>query len=498
MDLGRIRREGEGLLARLERMRLRAAAGKPAEANFSSIFKEFGALTSPEGWSAAREWGERSADDEERWRAGRLAELAWVAREGLRTAGFLDERLELEATATVRAAGDALPFLEVPARIRNERERAVRHALSRGFDYALPAFDGPLARRIDRLQEVAAELGFPSYEALFTAASGIDLAEAVKGAEAALKASEDAWRDLAEYGLRRLGLRVELKPRGEAADHDLARFSRLEPLDDIFPDRRLRSTSEGLLFAIGLSPDAAGRIDVDFEPRTGKRRTLAAAPEVPHGVVLIRGPESGARGFRAFFDAMGRAQALAGVNPDAFFEQRRLGDSSVLEAWGSLFANLLLDARFLKRYLDVDPKQGLEAARLLAIDALGSFRRDCAQLVYERTLVAEGPRSELAGLHREQLQRAMLVEWPVERWLYDVEPRFASVRRLRGRALEVALQRRVLDEADEDYWRNPRFGSLLRSFFATGSPDAGARAASLGAKLDFNAAAERLVRIAAA
>lgn len=497
MDLGRLRREGEGLLARLERRQLRAALGRSADESHASLYSRFGALTSPEAWAAAREWGERSSDEQERARAARLAELAAIAFEGQRTARFLDERAELERTVTAQAAGELLPLHEVPERVRNERTREVRYALSRAFDYALPPFDGPIARRIDRLQEVAHSLGFGSYEALFTAASGIDLAAIAEEAEALLKSTEDAWRDLASYGLRRLGIRVDLKPRGEAADHDLARFSRLEPLDDVFPDRRLRSTSEGLLFAIGLTPESGGRIEVDFEPRPEKVRTTVAALDVPHEVVLVRGPETGARGFRSFFDAMGRAQALAAIHPDGFFEARRLADPSILEGWGTLFANLLLQSGFLKRYLDVDPKECIEAARLLAIDALGNMRRDCAQLLYERTLYAEGPRSDLAGLYREQMQRALFVEWPVERWLYDVEPRFAAVRRLRGRALEAALQPRILDEADEDFWRNPRFGALLRAWFGAGHLDAGALANSLGTKLELANASERLVRIAA-
>ncbi|MFN7133179.1 MAG: hypothetical protein ACK4N5_13960, partial [Myxococcales bacterium] len=343
------------------------------------------------------------------------------------------------------------------------------------------------------------ELGFATYEALFAEATGIDVAAAVAEAEATLKATEDAYRDLLAYTLRKLAIRVDLRPRGEGAVHDLARAGRLEPLDDVFPDRRLRSTVEGLLADIGLSPDAGGRIDVDFEPRAAKTASGAFAPNVPHEVLLVRGPESGAGGFRAFFRALARAQAFAGANPDAFFEERRLIDPALPGCWGVLFEHLLQDPRFLKRALDVDPRDGLEAARMLAVMELAELRRECAQLAFERTLYAEGPRAELAGLYRERMQKAMLLEWPVERWLFDVEPRFATLRRLRGRALEALVSRRVLEEADEDYWRNPRFGALLRSWFSKSCAlDADAFAKSLGGALDLHAAAQRIIRVAAA
>ncbi|MFN7135114.1 MAG: hypothetical protein ACK4N5_23765, partial [Myxococcales bacterium] len=65
MDLNRLRREGEGLLGRLERHKHRSAAGFAPEENFASMFRQFGALTSPEAWAVARDWQVRASDTEE-------------------------------------------------------------------------------------------------------------------------------------------------------------------------------------------------------------------------------------------------------------------------------------------------------------------------------------------------------------------------------------------------------------------------------------------------
>ncbi|MBI5548523.1 MAG: hypothetical protein HY901_31965 [Deltaproteobacteria bacterium] len=497
MDLSTLRHQGEGLfqaLANAERERLARAA--PA-IDFSPIFKSFTALSSLEAFACAREGFDRSSEDS-RATARALLDLAATVLEGYRTASLDAERAQLDSRP-VLVEGARLPLGEVRRKVRHEPDRERRAQLARAAQQVLPAADLPLARRIDECQELAGQLGYGSYEALRAAATGIDLAALAAEASQVLAQTDDAWRDLFDFGLRKVVGRLPLKPRGEAAAHDLERYSRIEKLDDLFKSGGLLTVGQAFLEAMGLAPSARGRIELDDHPRAqGSPGATALGLQIPSEIVVVLGREGGEPDYAALFHALGRAHHLAATNPELPFEVRRFGGEPVREAFGLLFDQTLADAAVLRRYLNADTKEAAEAARLVAIERLSRLRRQCAALLYQRTLYAEGPRDELRGLYREQHQKALAVDWPVEGWLSDVEPRLAVAEALRGFGLAETLRRGLLEAANEDWWRNPRTGPFLTRIAARGGTvPAEAVAKELGGPISLGAAAQRLVSIAA-
>jgi len=217
---------------------------------------------------------------------------------------------------------------------------------------------------------------------------------------------------------------------------------------------------------------------------------------VPGEIAVVLGRLGGATDYSELLHALGRAQLLALVSPALPPALRRWGEGA--GSFGALFDQLLLEPAFLERRLDAEPKEALEAARLLAIVRLARLRHLCASLVYQRTLYAEGAREELRGLYRELHGKALGVEWPLERWLYDVEPRFGCASRLRSLALAEATRAALLEAADEDWWRNPRAGAFLRRLAADGGQESAESVAKrLGGVLSLASAAQRLVAVAA-
>ncbi len=497
MDLSTLRQRGAELLARLSESERRSALGDSGP-GFRRIFEDFSDLASSDAAACARE-GASAGDAPSRARALKLLELVAAAQEGRRTARWIDERDELAHRASVRAAGESLSIPELRLRMANEAAREKRELYARALREALSSVDAPLARRVEGCQETAHALGYVGYEALAAATSGIDLQALSDEASAALEQSADAYRDLLGFALRQAVGPVALQPRGEASFHDLARLSRLAPLDDAFRPHRMQETLEAALSAVGLSFDAGGRIEADFERRAGKRfQPLFARLDVPRSIAIALSPVGGAPDALAALELLGRAQHAALCSERAPMEDRWLGDDSVGRGFGLAFAHFLLDPGFLKRTYGLDERQGIEAARLFAVVQLGALRRACAQLRFERTLYAEGPREDLQGLYREAMQKALFVGWPVESWLSDVEPRFACARALRAFALEDRLRRAMLDACDEDHWRNPRLGAFLEGYASRGQQkDAAELAKELGGELSLARAAARLVEVAA-
>ncbi len=497
MDLSTQRRRGVALLTGLARSELRSALGD-SEADFTRVFAGFGDLASRDALACARE-GAASGDLQSRQAAARLLELVVWAHEGKKTSRALDERDSFSFKAAVRLQGELVPIREMPRRVANESRRGEREQIAGAFLGALASLDAVLARRIEDCQETAQALDYGSYEALASATSGIDLAALSVQATEALERSEDAWRDLGGFALRRTTGPIALKPRGEAAWHDLARNGRLAPLDDHFRPLRLIPALEKTFEAIGLRLDGGDRIELDLSERPGKRpEPILARIDVPRRLTLALQPVGGAADYLAAFDLAGRAQHQALCSEQAPMEDRWLGDESVSRGFGRVFAHLLFDPAFLRRTLDIDGRDGIEAARLIAIAQLGELRRTCAQLLFERALYAEGPRSELRGLFRELMQKAMLADWPVERWLWDLEPRFGCARVLRAFALEATLRGAMLEACNEDYWKNPRLGQFLEGYASRGQrQDAAALAKELGGELSLPRAAARLIEVAA-
>ena len=496
MDLSTLRRQAAGLfrdLALAERDRWTSVRGG---IDLRSTFAPFAALTSAEAFACAREELDR-APAEQKSSARASLGLVLEAMEGSRLARWDAELWAFDSSASVVIDGARLPVRVVPRRLANEPVRGLRSRIALAFEGSLVRLDATLSHRVEERVELAGELGFASYDALRTVASGVDLAALSAEAQATLDSTEDAWRDLFDFGLRKVVGKHALQPHGEAALHDLERFCRLEPLDDLFKARRLLPSAQAFLEAMGLSASGDGSIEV-IDEDVLKPGARAIAIEVPSEICVVLGRVGGAQDHSALFHALGVAHQRAATSRELPIELRRSGELAAPESFGALFEQLLCDQDFLRRFLDADARDAIEAARLCAIERLSRLRRACADLCYQRTLFAEGPREELRGLYRESLQKALAVDVPVQRWLWDEATRSRPETELRSLALAEVLRRALLEQANEDWWRNPRAGALLKRVAVRGGRDAAeAIAKELSVPLTLAGAAGRLVEIAA-
>jgi hypothetical protein len=498
MELSSLRREGESLQSRLSRARLLQRSGLRDEVTLAPIYSEFPALSSNDAWALAKETGEGSGEEAQR-RARRLAGLVARARLGRAEASAEEERLAFEARTLVRIAGEDLPLRQAWFLVGAELERARRFEVARARDSVLGALDATLARMVDVRQEEAGELGFPSYPALLAHLARIDLGALELEARGLLQSTEDGYRDLLGFGLRKIVGRIAPRPRGEAAEHDLERLRRLQPFDGVFSSRWLLTAARAVFEWIGapLLPSGPIRLDTESRPHRAPG-SFVATLAIPDDLVVVLRPEGGAPDYSELFGALGRARHYASAAPELPFEDRWLGDEAVPEAFGLVFEGFLLDSRFLVKALGADPHEAGEAARFLAIPSLARMRLDCAHLLFELALYKEGPNEELKGFYRETFQKASLCDWPLERWLWDVEPELGSASRLRAWGLAQLLRGALVDRGNEDYWRNPHTNAILRSWSEHGqSRDAGAIASALGAPLSLQRAADQLIGLAA-
>jgi hypothetical protein len=496
-----VRARLDDFLAELATLHYRYGAGLSSDLPVSALHDSFPELSSPDSFAAATEALEkaRARDDTLAMRRLQLLRelIAGQVEEAL-AARDAEAVVKLEAQARLPVDDQALSFGEALAQLPREAHRARRTLLERAVGNFLWSERGRYGARREAALRTAERLGAKDYPALHEDVSGIALGKLVEAAEETLRRTEDAYRDVLGYVLRKLEPTLRALPGGEARRHDLQAGLQAPWLSGLFRREDLMPAVTRWLNEWNLPPTAGGHIRLDDEPRPGKsHRPFVAAVRVPNEVRLVLHPESGMNALGDLLHEFGHAQHLAHVTDTAPLELRRLADASVTEAFAALTERLLLSPGWLQRYLRLPTASATDASRMAAFQALAVLRRHCAKLPYELSLFTRGPSEERAEEYADGQRRALFVEPHPGFFLFDVDPQLYSARYLRAWALETRLSARLTERFNEDYWRNPSASAWLKGLFARGgTDDAEALALELsGTALSLPEAGARLVAI---
>ncbi|HYI01760.1 peptidase M3 [Hyalangium sp.] len=470
-----VRARLDDFLAELSTLQYRHGAGLSADLPVEALHASFPEFSSPDTFAAATEALEKARAKNDTLAVRRLQLL----RE--RVAGQVEEALaardieaiaKLEAQARLPLDDQALTFGDALVQIPHETHRGRRALLERAVGNFLWSERGRYGTRREAALRTAERLGAKDYPRLYQDISGMALDKLTEAAEETLRRTEDAYRDVLGYVLRKVEPTLRALPGGEARRHDLQAALQAPWMDVFFRREDLMPAVTRWLNDWNLPPSANGRIRVDDEPRPGKaRRPFVAAVRVPDEIRLVVHLEGGMDALSGLLHEYGHAQHLAHVSDTAPMELRRLGDASVTEAYAALTERLLLSTGWLKRYLHLPSATAGDVARLAAFQALAVLRRHCAKLPYELSLFTRGPSEERAEEYASGQRRALAVEPHPGFFLFDVDAQLYSARYLRAWALEARLTARLMERFNEDFWRNPSASGWLKGLFARGGTD---------------------------
>ncbi|XXF79480.1 peptidase M3 [Myxococcaceae bacterium GXIMD 01537] len=470
-----VRSRLDDFLAELGTLQYRHGAGLTQELPVGELLASLPELTSPETFASANEALEKARSKNDTLAVRRLLlvrELVASQVEEALAAPDAEAIAKLEAQARLPVDDQTLGFGEALAQLPVEPARGRRALLERAVGTFLWENRGRYGARREAAPRLAEVLKARDYPALREDVSGIALGKLAEAAEQTLRATEDAYRDVLGYVLKKLDATVRPLPSGDARRHDLQAALRAPWMASFFRREDVSPAVTRWLGEWGLHPSAEGRIRIDDEARPGKSsRPFVAAVRVPDEVRLVLRPEAGLDALGALLHEMGHAQHLAHVSPTAPVELRRLGDASVNEAFATLFERLLLQPEWLKRYLGLPTASARDAARLAAFQALTVLRRHCAKLSYELSLSTRGASADRADEYVEGQRRALFVEAHRGFFLFDVDAQLYAARYLRGWALETRLTARLTERFNEDFWRNPGAGTWLKGLYARGGTD---------------------------
>lgn len=370
--------------------------------------------------------------------------------------------------------------------------REQRDALERDLSAYLWDHRDRFARRDDALVAATAELGLTP-ATLVELLHGRALPSRQVQAAALLRDTEDAFRDLHGYALKRLDTQI---PARQARLHDVQRAATAPWLFEFFRREDLFPAVTRCLGDLGLHPSADGRITVDREAKEGRAPGAHLFElRVPDELRLLLQPDVGYPVYAAWLSGWGLALSRAHVASGLPFVERRLGDRAVLWAQGRLFESFLLEEGWLRRYLRLTSAQARETARLFAFFQLFELRRDAALTLVHKEQLARG--ALLADDAAPRLAEAALAEVPRARALVEGDLLGDAVLSLDAWALEARIAESLRERFNEDFFRNPATGRWLIDAWRKGQRDDAAQvAAALGDEaLDVLRAGRRRVAV---
>jgi hypothetical protein len=470
-SLDRLRRDGEALMEELSREYYETQAGLKTSADLQPIYARHAQMASDDTFAMVRELFRNAPPESEDARSARLL-LDWQADTRVSQAlAPLDEReLNWESSAVVPVAdGRRIPFQRMAIEIGNTTDRAERLMLERARAAIVRQELSPLRQeRFQRERELVDELELaPTYNATFTALSGIDLSGLVAQCEAFLRETSAMWDDIFRAIVRE---RLDIDPR-EATRADAVALMRAREFDPFFPSEAMEPAVRRQVGEMGIDAQAAGRVIFDTKDREGKRARAFCAPvRVPQEVYLVLRPHGGQSDYRTLLHELGHALHFGYTRGDYPFEYRWLGDNSVTESYAMLFDHLMHYPGWLTRYTELGRGRLPAFLRSVGFEELQFLRRYCAKLIYEYALYGgEVSWSALPDLYVETLSAATSFRYDPADAFVDVDPRYYAARYLRAWQLQALLGETLVERFDEDWYRNPRSGPwIVEQLFAEG------------------------------
>jgi hypothetical protein len=434
--------------------------------------------------------GELSGEDERRCRY--LLQLAVEGYIGRETKAQAAELAEREAALEISFDGTREAYRQAAILQSNEPDAGRRAQIELARLELQERELNPLHRQtIERAQELALELGWDSYRAMYEELKGIDLEALQRQTRAFTEATDGRYRELVEpQVVEQTGIGFDRLRRS-----DLPYFFRAKGYDALFPPERLTEAFERTLSGLGIELEAQPNVHLDLEQRKRKSpRAFCAPVRVPDEVYLVIPRKGGRDDYSALFHEGGHTEHYANVDAGLPFEFRYLGDNSVTEGFAFLFEHLVEDPTWLETMLGIrDAGSYLEYSRA---SKLVFLRRYAAKLDYELELHSgRRPLDEMAGLYARLLSDAVGVEWPAVSFMSDVDEGYYCANYLRAWAFETQLRGHLRERFGAEWFQRPEAGELLRSLWREGQRlNADELLAQLnGERLDFRVMLDEVV-----
>jgi hypothetical protein len=451
-------------------------AGFKTGLNTEPIFDRYSDLFTREAVEELKRALDATPEHLETERAGlhKLYSAACVGHLEMRAKELTDERALCESSVRVEWDGESLSLYAIPKALAHESSHERRRELSARWAEALDSCRDLRGARFESFHDSARTLGFDSYRALYSHATGTDYLRLSAEAEKFLERTEAAYTSaLASAAARDLpGVTF-----GELEHADYPFFQRLPRLDAVFPARELMRTYVAAMGGLGIRAGSQKNIHIDDEPRPMKNpRAACFRVRPPDDVRLLIAPVGGAYDYIALFHEAGHAQHFGWCSRELFERHPEFiyaPDNATTEGYAFLLNHLLMDAAWLEEHRGGGPADfgAGSIVRDVALLTAYQVRRLSAKLKYEIALhdSADVRSEHLANTYSELQRSATGFRRGPAFNLADVDDGFYSAAYLRAYTFEVGLREHLRTRYGRRWWASKRAGDELIDLWNTAS-----------------------------
>lgn len=377
----------------------------------------------------------------------------------------LTEAIADHATrATVRWDGRDVPFRATPAIVAAEPRPDARRELDARRARVFEETNDLRAERLERLYEVAVDLGRSSYLELRSKTTRLDYGAIATRCRRLLDETERPYVDALEPVLiTRAGVRL-----ADAARADALRAFRFAEFDRAFASARMATVYRDVLNGLDIRPGAQANVRLDLEDRpTKSARPFCAPIRVPDDVVLVVRPAGGYQDYCGLLHETGHAQHFGFTSPETKVAFARAGDFATSETYAFLFEGLLREDEFIAERFPLGRASALRA--LAGVERAYLVRRYAGLMLYQERLHSTAALGDARERYVETSEDATHVRASSAEYLADVDDGLYVADYLRAFALEVQVRDHLKTRFGHRWWAARRAGELLKELWSTGN-----------------------------
>ncbi|MGH9756026.1 MAG: hypothetical protein ACREA2_24865, partial [Blastocatellia bacterium] len=336
------------------------------------------------------------------------------------------------------------------------------------------------AERLEKLRDGVRELGYENRLAMLRELRGLDYEGTASRARGILSKTEGGYVNaLAHLLPRETGVSQD-----DATQADLGFLQRFRRFDHFFPRERMLGVYREFFAALGFNSEKQSNLAISSEPRPGKQPQAFCSPiRVPDEIKLSVNLTGGQANYRELLRGAGCAQLYAWTSRNIYPEFRLGGDRAVVEAWGLLFENLIVDERWLMATFGF--VENSEFRRALGVFRLIRLRQRAALLDYE---IEFHSGSGAGARYTELMADAMRVQFDGTERLRSLDDAFYSADFLRASAFESQMREYLKTQFGIRWWASRKAGETLIDLWNIGRRHTVEELASMigFGSLDFN------------
>jgi len=300
------------------------------------------------------------------------------------------EELSKLGLQSVRVNNKNIPLRDINYLIANEKNRRIRRKLYNLTNKNTIESNRLMIKLLEESKRLTREFGFNDDVKFYEEYKQMNLNDFDLKVTKLLNETDDMFKELLE-DISRKKLNLSLN---QLRAYDFGFLYRAKEFDRFFPKDKAISTIKKTLLGMGLNLSKQRNISIDIKERPKKiQGAYCCSISVPDDIRLLIKPVGGFRDYESLLHETAHAEHIAHINKNIDFEFKWIGNVAIAETFAIIFANLILDNNWLRKYIGMDEKVIKSFLKQMLFLKLGQIRNQCCSFKFDMVLCQKNPKN---------------------------------------------------------------------------------------------------------